>query len=215
MDASTVIPCYQLLAELLLYPEGRNEDLVRQLAPLVEAAPDPVRKPLLELLANPAIHDCGAYLEELEMTRNRPLYLGFYLFDEPESCQSAGTCGRNGYMIELSGIYRHYGLELDGRELPDFLPLALDFLALSADRREGDEGAVRTLLIERYLQPAVVAMHERFSEHGGPWVLAVDPLAALLRAELDEVGAVAPTASDPLRLITAQQSNTECPKEMS
>ena len=215
MDASTVIPCYQLLAELLLYPEERNQDLVQQLGPLVEAAPDEVRKPLLELLANPAIHDCGAYLEELEMTRNRPLYLGFYLFDEPESCQSAGTCGRNGYMIELSGIYRHYGLELDGRELPDFLPLALDFLALSADRREGDEGAVRTQLIERYLQPAVIAMHERFSEHGGPWLLAVDALAALLRAELDELGAVAPTALDPLRLITAQQSNTECPKEMS
>lgn len=215
MDASTLIPCYQLLAELLLYPEERNQDRIQQLGPLVEAAPDPVRKPLLELLANPAINDCGAYLEELEMSRNRPLYLGFYLFDEPESCQSAGTCGRNGYMIELSGIYRHYGLELDGRELPDFLPLALDFLALSADRREGDEGAVRTLMIERYLQPAVVAMHERFSEHGGPWLLAVDALAALLRAELDEVGAVAPTASDPLRLITVQQSNTECPKEMS
>jgi len=215
VDASTLIPCYQLLAELLLYPEERNKDRIQQLGPLVEAAPDEVRKPLLELLANPAIHDCGAYLEELEMTRNRPLYLGFYLFDEPESCQSAGTCGRNGYMIELSGIYRHYGLELDGRELPDFLPLALDFLALSADRREGDEGAVRTQLIERYLQPAVIAMHERFSEHGGPWLLAVDALAALLRAELDELGAVAPTALDPLRLITAQQSNTECPKEMS
>ncbi len=215
MNASTVISCYQLLAELLLYPEERNKELIQQLGPLVEAAPDPVRKPLLELLANPAIHDCGAYLEELEMTRNRPLYLGFYLFDEPESCSSAGTCGRNGYMIELSGIYRHYGLELDGRELPDFLPLALDFLALSADRREGDEGAVRTQLIERYLQPAVIAMHERFSEHGGPWLLAVDALAALLRAELDEVGAVAPTVSDPLRLITVQQSNTDCPKEMS
>ncbi len=215
MNTSTLVPCYQLLAELLLYPEERNKELVQQLGPLVEAAPDPVRKPLLELLANPAIHDCGAYLEELEMTRNRPLYLGFYLFDEPESCSSAGTCGRNGYMIELSGIYRHYGLELDGRELPDFLPLALDFLALSADRRDGDEGAVRTQLIERYLQPAVVAMHERFSEHGGPWLLAVDALAALLRAELDEVGAVAPTVSDPLRLITVQQSNTECPKEMS
>lgn len=213
MDASTVIPCYQLLAELLLYPEGRNEDRIQQLVPLVENAPDPVRKPLLELLANPEIRDCGAYLEELEMSRNRPLYLGFYLFDEPESCQSAGTCGRNGYMIELSGIYRHYGLQLDGRELPDFLPLVLDFLALSADRREGAEGAVRTQLIERYLQPAVIVMHERFSEHGGPWLLAVDALVALLRAELDEPDAVASTASEPLRLITAQQSHNESPRE--
>ncbi len=213
MDATTVTSCYQLLAELLLYPEERQEDRIRQLGPEVETAPDPVRKPLLELLANPAIHDCGAYLEELEMSRNRPLYLGFYLFDEPESCSSAGTCGRNGYMIELAGIYRHYGLELDGREMPDFLPLVLDFLALSADRREGDEGAVRTQLIERYLQPAVIAMHGRFSEHGGPWLLAVDALAALLRAELDEPGTVAPTASKSQRLNAVQQSNSESPKE--
>ncbi len=213
MDGATATSCYQLLAELLLYPEERQEDRIRQLAPRVEAAPDEVREPLLELLANPAIHDCGAYIEELEMTRTRPLYLGFYLFDEPDSCQSAGTCGRNGYMIELSGIYRHYGLELDGRELPDFLPLALDFLALSADRREGDEGAVRTQLIERYLQPAVIAMHERFSEHGGPWLLAVDALAALLRAELDQPGAVGPTASDALRS-NGKLLSIESPKEL-
>ncbi len=214
MDGTTLTSCYRLLAELLLYPEERREDLIRQLAPLVEAAPDEVSKPLLELLANPAIHDCGAYIEELEMSRTRPLYLGFYLFDEPDSCQSAGTCGRNGYMIELAGMYRHYGLELGGREMPDFLPLALDFLALSADRREGDESPLRTRLIERYLQPAVIAMHERFTEHGGPWLLAVDALAALLRAELDEARAVGATAAEPQRAYAVQPSSTESPKEV-
>ena len=215
MDATTVTSCYQLLAELLLYPEERQEDRIRQLGPEVEAAPDPVRKPLLELLANPAIHDCGAYLEELEMSRNRPLYLGFYLFDEPESCSSAGTCGRNGYMIELSGIYRHYGLELDGREMPDFLPLVLDFLALSAARREGDEGALRTKLIAHYLQPAVINMHERFSEHGGPWLLAVDALVALLRSELEEPRVVIPAAAKPQGANGAQRPSIESPKELS
>jgi nitrate reductase delta subunit len=211
MDGATATSCYQLLAELLLYPEARQKDRIRQLGPRVEAAPDDVRKPLLELLANPAIHDCGAYLEELEMTRDRPLYLGFYLFDEPESCQSAGTCGRNGYMIELAGIYRHYGLELDGREMPDFLPLVLDFLALSADRQEGDEGALRQHLIGHYLQPAITAMHERFSEHGGPWLPAVDAVAALLRAE---PRAVCPTAAEPQCGVAVPCSSTECPKEM-
>ncbi len=215
MDTTTVTSCYQLLAELLLYPEERQEDRIWQLGPEVEAAPDPVRKPLLELLANPAIHDCGAYLEELEMSRKRPLYLGFYLFDEPDSCQSAGTCGRNGYMIELSGIYRHYGLELDGREMPDFLPLVLDFLALTADRRDGKEGALRNQLIAHYLQPAVTAMHERFSEHGGPWLLAVDALAALLRSELDGPRAVGPTPAESQCGVVVQCSSTECPKEMS
>jgi len=215
VDTTTVTSCYQLLAELLLYPEERHEDRVRQLGLEVEAAPDPVRKPLLELLANPGIHDCGAYLEELEMSGDRPLYLGFYLFDEPESCSSAGTCGRNGYMIELSGIYRHYGLELDGREMPDFLPLVLDFLALSADRREGDEGALRTELIAHYLQPAVTAMQERFSENGGPWLLAVDAVVALLHSELEEPGAVRPAAGKPHGGNGTQRSFTESPKELS
>lgn len=194
VDNTVLVSCYRLLAELLLYPEQREEDLIRQLGPLVEGAPDDVRIPLLELLASPAIHDCGSYIDELEITRDRPLYLGFYLFDEPESCQSAGTCGRNGYMIELTAIYRHYGLELGGKEMPDFLPLVLDFLALSEDRREGDEGAIRTKLIRDYVQPAVTAMHKRFSEHGGIWLLAVDALAALLRAELSELPLVSGTS---------------------
>ncbi len=214
MEGTTATSCYQLLAELLLYPEQRQADLIRKLGALVEEAPEEVAKPLLDLLAEPAIHDCGAYIEELEMSRKRPLYLGFYLFDEPDSCQSAGTCGRNGYMIELAGIYRHYGLELDGREMPDFLPLALDFLALSADRREGEEGALRARLIERYLQPAVTAMHQRFSEHGGPWLLAVDAVAALLRAELDEPRAVSPTNPEPQYGVAVPCGSSECPKEM-
>ncbi len=215
MERATLISCYQLLAELLLYPEERQEDLIRKLGARVEGAPAEVAKPLLELLADPAIHDCGAYIEELEMTSKRPLYLGFYLFDEPESCQSAGTCGRNGYMIELAGIYRHYGFELDGREMPDFLPLALDFLALSADRRVGDEGALRTRLIERYLQPAVIAMHERFTEHGGPWLLALDALAAILRTEVGEARAEDRIAVAPERSNAIQASSTEGRKELS
>jgi len=213
MDSMTLISCYRLLAEILLYPEARQEDVIRQLGPLVEGAPDDVRTPLIELLANPAIHDCGAYIEELEITRDRPLYLGFYLFDEPDSCQSAGTCGRNGYMIELAAIYRHYGLELDGSEMPDFLPLVLDSLALTEDRRKGDEGALRAKLIRNYVQPAVIAMHERFSEHDGVWLLAVDALAALLRAELSELPVVSRTA-DAQPLTTTQPSPTASLKEL-
>ena len=198
VDRATMVSCYHLLAEVLLYPEERNQELIQQLAPRVKVAPDEVSKPLLELLNDPAIDDCGAYLEELEMSRKHPLFLGFYLFDEPESCQSAGTCGRNGYMIELTAIYRHYGFETDGREMPDFLPLVLDFLALSADQREGDRGARRTMLIERYLQPAATAMQKRFVEHTGPWSLAVDGFLALLSAELDEPGLVrSPVPSSP------------------
>ena len=214
MERTTITACYKLLAELLLYPEERREDVIRQLGPRVEEAAEEVRRPLLELLASPAIDDCGAYIEELEVSRKRPLYLGFYLFDEPDSCQSAGTCGRNGYMIELTGIYRHYGLELDGREMPDFLPLVLDFLALSADRREDDEGALRTRLIERYLQPAVTAMHDRFSEHGGPWLLAVESVAALLRAELAEPLAVVGTALDEQRSTAVRRPSIASPKEL-
>jgi nitrate reductase delta subunit len=213
VDGTALVSSYRMLAELLLYPEERQEDLIRQLGPLVESAPDDVRTPLLRLLADPAIHDCGSYIEELEITRNRPLYLGFYLFDEPDSCQSAGTCGRNGYMIELSAIYRHYGLELGGNEMPDFLPLVLDFLALTGDRREGDESALRTKLIKNYVQPAVIAMHERFSEHGGAWLLAVDAVAALLRAELSELPVVSPT-EDTQSSSVGHPSSTASLKEM-
>jgi len=36
-------------------------------------------------------------------------------------------------MVELVGIYRRHGLEISSRELPDFLPLFLEYLSLLSE----------------------------------------------------------------------------------
>jgi nitrate reductase assembly molybdenum cofactor insertion protein NarJ len=118
-------------------------------------------------------------------------------------------------MIELVGIYRHYGLALNGGEMPDFLPLVLDFLAVSVDRRDGEDGALRTQMITRYVQPAVTAMHERFREHGGPWLLAIDALSALLRAEVGEARTAEAGTSDVQQSNLVQIRSSELSKELS
>lgn len=202
MNDDTRIACYQLLAELLVYPEARDQDRIRALSPAVADASEPVRAPLAALLAAPELDDVALYLETLELSPKCPLYLGDYLYDEPDNCRGAASGKRNGYMIEVGGVYRHFGLELDGRELPDFLPVVLEFLALSLDLRSRDSGGLRTAFVEQYVAPALLLMAARFDEHGGVWSLAITALRALLDDEAAERrGVSAPIRSPRLRQV--------------
>ena len=119
----------------------------------------------------------------MELAPACPLYLGYYLFDEPRTCRGAATSGRNRYMIELAAVYRHFGLEPTAAEVPDFLPLVLEFLSLSLDRPERNRDGLREIFIHRYVLPAMRPMRQRFAEAGGAWALALDSVDALLRSE--------------------------------
>ncbi len=76
------------------------------------------------------------YVDLFELAPQCALYLGSHTYDEPHTCANAAVSDRNGYMIELGGIYRHFGHITDGRELPDYLPLMVDFLALTIEGRK-------------------------------------------------------------------------------
>lgn len=178
--------CYELLAELLLYPEDRIEARLQALAKEVARAPAAIRGPILTLMASLEARDCERYLSVLELAPSCPLYLGYYLFDEPRNCRGAATSGRNRYMIELAGIYRHFGLEPTGAEVPDYLPLVLEFVSFSLDRPERNRTGIREMLIRDYIAPALAPMQARFRQAGGCWTLAIDALVAAIEAELRE-----------------------------
>lgn len=184
MRRATAKACYELLAELLLYPEDRDEARLRDLASRVRAAPAAVRTPLLELLESPDARDCERYLATMEMAPSCPLYLGHYLFEEPSSCRGAASSGRNRYMIEMAGIYHHFGLDLIGAEVADYLPLVLEFLSLSLDRPDRNASGLRERLLQRYVRPALEPMRVRFGVAGGVWVLALHALQAMLEWEM-------------------------------
>jgi len=173
---------YGAIAELWCPPQEREGDDARRAAKEAlaglwgadaEAAAD-----LSRFLDRPVSED--EYVALFELDPQCPLYLGSHAFDEPTTCAQAGVCDRNGYMIDLLGIYRHLGLEPNGRELPDYLPLVVEALGLSA----GSEDPVRTKLIQEYVLPFLPPIRARLEELGTPYRHLLGALERVLRLDL-------------------------------
>jgi nitrate reductase assembly molybdenum cofactor insertion protein NarJ len=109
-------------------------------------------------------------------------------------------------MLEISNIYRHFGVELGG-ELPDFLPAMTEFVALSAGRPAHDE-EVRLRLIDKLMIDGVRLVVERLDETGAPHRHLARALQECLEGELaarGEVDLVEAADGAPLPVIEIQE----------
>lgn len=188
---------YRLIAELLLYPEERDERLIADGIKVLKTAPKPFRKLIKSFVRQPASRSTEEYVATLELSPPCPLYLGSYLFDEPKSCRGAGMSGRNSYMMELTNIYRHFGFELNGSELSDFLPVMVEFLAISLERQDMDTIGLRRSFIERYLLVGLDPLREALRKYESPYGLLVEALGELL-AEDTALGGDEPAWTPPV-----------------
>ena len=182
MSAPTNIAAYRFLSEVLLYPEDRDAQRLGSYAELAGRAAPEMRDAIESMLASPELEDCDTYLAMFEIGAKCPLYLGHYQFEEPKSCSGAAISGRNNYMIQLKNLYRHFGFELQGGELPDYLPLMLDFLALSAGHPAHKH---RRMLVKQFMLPALPPLSKTLREAGNVYSHVAAILERLLN---DEVG---------------------------
>ena len=120
------------------------------------------------------------YVDLFELDPQCPLYLGSHSYDEPKTCAGAAVSDRNDYMIELVGIYKHFGRKPNGSELPDYLPMMVDFLALTAESRNDP---VRNKLIEEYFLPFLPPMRAKLGELNTPYVNLLDALEKVIGIE--------------------------------
>jgi nitrate reductase delta subunit len=151
MKTSHLASAYHLIAELFVYPEERDRDLIETELARLKSAPNSLLAPIEAFLGEPSAMDAQEYVATLELAPLAPLYLGAYLYEEPQTCRGAGMSGRNGYMLELANIYRHFGVEMAGGEMADFLPIIIEFLSLSLDEGDKDKIGLRRYLIETQL----------------------------------------------------------------
>lgn len=82
---------------------------------------------LEELLALPDDEAQQRYVQTFDMTAEHSLHLTHHIFGEEKT--------RGPALIDLSEFYKSYGFEPDPKELPDYLPLMLEF-ASTLDRDE-------------------------------------------------------------------------------
>jgi len=189
---------YRLVSELLLSPgERRAEHIASNRAPLIDAPTDLVA-PIDQFLASARAVDVDEHLLVLELTPPCPLYLGTYMFDEPRSCNGAGFSGRNGYMIELAGTYRHFGFEVRHGELADFIPAMVEFLAISLDHPNLDGIGLRRRFVERFISPGLEPMRAALAEYDSPYGLLVQALEAAVAVDI-AIHADGPFWVEPVR----------------
>ena len=181
----------RFLAELLVYPEDRNPQSLESHAEMAGVSAPELCDSIRLLMASPELRNCDTYLEIFEINAKCPLYLGHYQFDEPQSCNGAATCGRNDYMIKLKNLYRHFGFELQGGELPDYLPLMLDFLGLSASHPAQKH---RRMLVKEFMLPALPPLSKALRAAGDVYA----PIATILEQLLNDEAGLAPAPEGEL-----------------
>jgi nitrate reductase delta subunit len=101
-------------------------------------------------------------------------------------------------MIEIAGVYRHFGFDLGSRELPDFLPAMVEFLAISLEHRERDTIGLRRRFRETYVRPALAPMREALDGYSSPYRLLIDALISTLDIDAT-LGAADPLWVPPVR----------------
>jgi nitrate reductase delta subunit len=66
------------------------------------------------------------YVDNFDMTADNSLYLTYHLFDEQDR-------DRGPALIELTELYKSTGFEIGSGELPDYLPLILEYVSTMDD----------------------------------------------------------------------------------
>lgn len=168
---------FKVLALLLHYPEAEvqahaeellavldDEGLIRGRARAAIAA-------LVRGLREGDLFELQArYVETFDRGRARSLYLFEHVHGESRD--------RGQAMVELRRVYREHGFDIAVRELPDYLPLFLEFLSTVPV----EEAAAWLEELGELLQ----LLHARLRQHESPYAVLFEPLLALADVDVDD-----------------------------
>ena len=166
---------FQILSALLLYPEPALIENLPELEAALAATPlmhAPLR-PLLDALAtDDLIKLQERYVTTFDRTPSHSLHLFEHIHGESRD--------RGQAMVDLMEEYKKHGLEMSGEDLPDFVPLFLEFLSQLEDGKEA----------ERLLSDAIhVLAHigRKLAANGSPYAGIFDVLQQLSPVVAEEL----------------------------
>jgi nitrate reductase molybdenum cofactor assembly chaperone NarJ/NarW len=158
---------FKLLSVLLRYPDRRLVDARDELADAVASLPrshqrDGLQRFLVYLGANDPGELERRYVETFDLRRRSALYLSYFVHGD--------TRKRGMALLRLKRLYAAAGLELASGELPDYLPLMLEFAAL-APAGAGD------MLLREY-RPSLELLRASLRDADSPYADVLDALCA-------------------------------------
>ncbi|MGL6047508.1 MAG: nitrate reductase molybdenum cofactor assembly chaperone [Vogesella sp.] len=123
---------YRALSTLLVYPEAELQAAIPELANTLAVEPDVLRgvQPLLTRLSEGDLIELQQdYVQLFDRNPSHSLHLFEHIHGEDRA--------RGQAMVDLIDEYRRHGFEPVAAELPDYVPLFLEFISLC----EADEAA--------------------------------------------------------------------------
>jgi len=174
---------FKVLSALLSYPSAPLQQAVAELAAALDEEallPTARRRQLDRLMNEIATGDLYDLQERYVLLFDRTRSLSLHLFEHVHG----ESRDRGQAMIDLKALYESGGLEIDAAELPDFVPLFLEFLAT---RPRGEA-------YELLGQPAHIfaALAERLRKRHSAYEAVFRALAALAgtKPKSDDVSAL-------------------------
>jgi nitrate reductase molybdenum cofactor assembly chaperone NarJ/NarW len=116
---------WRIAALLLDYPGAQTLAMTGQLTAAAMELPEAVGTPLLDFLSEFSSADpmqlAARYVETFDMRRRATLHLTYYAYGD--------TRKRGMALLRFKHAYRQAGMQVGDDELPDYLPLVLEFAA--------------------------------------------------------------------------------------
>ena len=151
------MPIYKLLAVLLDYPDQELLDHLPEIgaeigkSPAIDKAEKDALLKLIDFLANtPLIELQESYVKTFDLTPEHSLHLTHHLFGD-DNDRNRGPA-----LIDLGELYKDYGIQTTTNELPDYLPLILEFAAMLEDNEAttflADANKVLTVLTDNLIK---------------------------------------------------------------
>ena len=142
---------YNIMARLLDYPTGELLENLPAIIELLKKDPEvgaQEREDLVQLISWMQLHDLTCmqsdYVKTFDMTPEHDLHLTHHLFGDDS--------GRGPALIDLAEHFKAAGLEVEEKEIPDYLPLILEYVSTLDDMQArvflGDAAKVIKVLAE-------------------------------------------------------------------
>jgi nitrate reductase molybdenum cofactor assembly chaperone NarJ/NarW len=190
---------WRALGALLSYPTEELQQATGEIAAVLAdegIVPDAARCAIGSLLAELATTDIYELQERYFALFDRSRSLSLHLFEHVHG----ESRDRGRAMADLIALYASYGLEMTASELPDFLPLFLEFLSLLPDNQ------ARALLAE----PAGIlrVLADRLAARETPYAAVMAALAELAQSPADAVSEIPDEDPDDLAALDASWEET-------
>lgn len=182
---------WRIAALLLDYPTVQTIAMADELVAAAEQLPEAVQRSLLDFVewfGQADLMDlAAAYVETFDMRRRSSLHLTYYAYGD--------TRKRGMALLRFKHAYRQAGIEIGDAELPDYLPMVLEFAA-TVDQAQGERLLAEHVPVLELLRLSLQDSGSRYANLLQAILATLPPISTADRRRIAELAAEGPPDED-------------------